>query len=225
VCADSIGHRIYSGIGGQMDFVRGAALSNGGKPIIALPSTARGRTLSRIVPVLQEGAGVVTSRAHVHYVVTEHGVAYLHGRSIRERAQALIAIADPAFRPELGEPWQVAKVYWTAMPKSLLARGFEHFKASGDPFFSSFESADDIPFGTPDEIVTSRVSAPEHLERKHAAMRAHRSQIDLNGPFFALPEEMAREAFGTEHFVLGRGERGPGDGPNGWETDLFSGVA
>lgn len=101
VCADSIGTRFYSGVGGQMDFMRGAALSRGGKPIIALPSTAKGRTISRIVPTLREGAGVVTSRAHVHYVITEHGVAYLHGRSIRERAQALIAIADPAFREEL----------------------------------------------------------------------------------------------------------------------------
>jgi len=101
VCADSIGTRFYSGVGGQMDFMRGAALSRGGKPIIALPSTAKGRTVSRIVPHLQEGAGVVTSRAHVHYVVTEHGVAYLHGRSIRERAEALIGIADPAFREEL----------------------------------------------------------------------------------------------------------------------------
>jgi 4-hydroxybutyrate CoA-transferase len=102
VCADSIGTRFYSGVGGQMDFMRGAALSRGGKPIIALPSTAKGRTISRIVPFLREGAGVVTSRAHVHYVATEHGVAYLHGRSIRERAQALISIADPAFREELG---------------------------------------------------------------------------------------------------------------------------
>ena len=101
VCADSIGTRFYSGVGGQMDFMRGAALSPGGKPIIALPSTAKGRALSRIVTQLKEGAGVVTSRAHAHYVVTEHGVAYLHGRSIRERAEALIAIADPVFREEL----------------------------------------------------------------------------------------------------------------------------
>jgi acyl-CoA hydrolase len=101
VCADSIGTQFFSGVGGQMDFMRGAALSRGGKPIIALPSTAKGRTITRIVPTLREGAGVVTSRAHVHYVVTEHGIAYLHGRSIRERAEALIAIADPAFREEL----------------------------------------------------------------------------------------------------------------------------
>jgi acyl-CoA hydrolase len=100
VCADSIGTRLYSGVGGQMDFIRGAALSEGGRPIIALPSVT-GRGESRIVPFLKPGAGVVTTRAHVHYVVTEHGMAYLHGRSIRERAEALIAIADPAFREEL----------------------------------------------------------------------------------------------------------------------------
>ena len=101
VVADSIGSRVYSGVGGQMDFMRGAALSPGGKPIIALPSTAKNGTVSRIVPTLRPGAGVVTSRAHVHYIVTEHGVAYLHGRSLRERARSLIAIADPAFREEL----------------------------------------------------------------------------------------------------------------------------
>ena len=101
VCADSIGTRIYSGVGGQMDFMRGAALSPGGKAIIALPSTAKEGRVSRIVPTLAVGAGVTTTRAHVQYIVTEHGVAYLHGRSIRERAAALIGIAAPAFRDEL----------------------------------------------------------------------------------------------------------------------------
>ena len=101
VCSDSLGTRPYSGFGGQIDFIRGAARSKGGVPIIALPSTARGGTVSRIVPVLEPGAGVVTSRADVHYVVTEHGTAYLHGRSLRERALALIAIADPRFQEEL----------------------------------------------------------------------------------------------------------------------------
>ena len=98
VCADSIGTRPYSGFGGQLDFIRGAARSKGGVPIIALPSTARRRHVSRIVPVLEPGAGVVTSRADVHYVVTEHGIAYLHGKTLRERAEALIAIADPRFQ-------------------------------------------------------------------------------------------------------------------------------
>jgi acyl-CoA hydrolase len=101
VCADSIGDRIYSGVGGQMDFVRGAALAEEGRAIIALPSTAQGGKTSRIVPRLRAGAGVVTTRAHVQTVVTEHGVAELHGRSVSERARALIAIADPAFRDEL----------------------------------------------------------------------------------------------------------------------------
>jgi acyl-CoA hydrolase len=101
VCADSLGTKPYSGFGGQVDFIRGAARSKGGVPIIALLATARHGTVSRIVPVLDSGAGVVTSRADVHYVVTEHGIAYLHGKTLRERALALIAIADPRFQNEL----------------------------------------------------------------------------------------------------------------------------
>ncbi|MBI4718018.1 MAG: GNAT family N-acetyltransferase [Planctomycetes bacterium] len=101
VCADSLGTMFYSGIGGQVDFVRGAARSKGGKPIIALPSTAENETISRIVPQLKAGAGVVTSRGDVHYVVTEYGAAYLHGKTIRERALALIEVAHPKFRPWL----------------------------------------------------------------------------------------------------------------------------
>ena len=101
VCADSIGIKPYSGFGGQLDFIRGAARSKGGVPIIALPSTARGGSVSRIVPVLEPGAGVVTSRADVHYVVTDQGIAYLHGKTLRERAEALIAIADPRFQADL----------------------------------------------------------------------------------------------------------------------------
>jgi acetyl-CoA hydrolase len=100
VCADMIGDRFYSGIGGQVDFVRGAAHSKGGKAIIALPSTAKGG-ISRIVPKLKEGAGVVTSRGDAHYVVTEFGVASLHGKSVRERACELISIAHPTHRDEL----------------------------------------------------------------------------------------------------------------------------
>ena len=101
VCADSLGHRIYSGIGGQMDFIHGAALSKGGKPIIALPATAAKGAVSRIVPELKPGAGVVTTRGHVHWVVTEFGAVNLHGKTLRERGEALISIAHPDFRPEL----------------------------------------------------------------------------------------------------------------------------
>ena len=101
VCADSLGRNPYSGIGGQVDFLRGAARARGGVPIIALPSTAKNGTVSRIATLLQPGAGVVTSRGDVHYVVTEHGVAYLHGKTLRQRAEALIQVADPKFRAEL----------------------------------------------------------------------------------------------------------------------------
>jgi 4-hydroxybutyrate CoA-transferase len=101
VCADSIGPRMYSGVGGQMDFIRGAALADDGRAIIALPSTAAGNTVSRIVPFLSQGAGVVTTRAHVETIITEWGVAEMHGRSIPERARQLIAIADPRFRDAL----------------------------------------------------------------------------------------------------------------------------
>jgi 4-hydroxybutyrate CoA-transferase len=103
VCADSIGSRLYSGVGGQMDFVRGAALADEGRAIIALSSTAADGTVSRIVPYLSRGAGVVTTRAHVETIVTEYGVAEMHGRSIAERTRALIAIAHPNFRTQLTE--------------------------------------------------------------------------------------------------------------------------
>lgn len=104
VCADSIGPKLYSGVGGQMDFIYGASLSEGGLPIIALPSTStlrNGTIVSRIVPMLKTGAGVVTTRNHIHYVATEHGMVDLYGKSIRQRAKSLIAIADPIFREDL----------------------------------------------------------------------------------------------------------------------------
>jgi 4-hydroxybutyrate CoA-transferase len=101
VCAESLGSRMYSGVGGQMDFLRGAALSAGGQPVIALLSTARGGTTSRIVPTLADGAGVTTTRAHVHWVVTEHGRVNLHGMDLAQRARALIGLAAPGFRDDL----------------------------------------------------------------------------------------------------------------------------
>jgi 4-hydroxybutyrate CoA-transferase len=101
VCSDSIGTYIYSGFGGQLDFIRGAAASKGGKPIIALPSTAKKGAMSRIVPKLKEGSGVVTTRADVHYLVTEFGVANLWGKNLQERARSLIGIAHPDFREML----------------------------------------------------------------------------------------------------------------------------
>ncbi len=138
VCADSLGTSFQSGIGGQADFIRGAALAEKGKPIIALPSTAEEGRISRIVATLQPGAGVVTTRGDVHYVVTEYGVAFLHGKSIRERALALINIAHPDFREELLEkakqlnyvyPDQVLSADHATMPDQhwrFLTRKTEH---------------------------------------------------------------------------------------------------
>jgi acyl-CoA hydrolase len=114
VCSDSIGTFFYSGIGGQVDFLRGASHAKGGKPIIALSSTAKNGTISRVAPMLSPGAGVVTSRGLIRYVVTEYGVAYLHGKSIRERAKALIEIAHPKFRDQLYEYCEQTK--WLQRP-------------------------------------------------------------------------------------------------------------
>jgi 4-hydroxybutyrate CoA-transferase len=114
VCSDSIGTRFYSGIGGQVDFLLGAGRSKGGKSIIAISSTARDGAVSRIVPMLSPGAGVVTSRGLIRYVVTEYGVAHLHGKTIRERAQALIDIAHPKFREELYQFCEETK--WVQRP-------------------------------------------------------------------------------------------------------------
>jgi 4-hydroxybutyrate CoA-transferase len=119
VCSDSIGTRFYSGIGGQVDFLLGAGRSKGGKPIIAISSTAKDGTVSRIVPMLSPGAGVVTSRGLVRYVATEYGVANLHGKTIRERAQALIDIAHPKFREELYEFCE--KTRWLPRPLETAA--------------------------------------------------------------------------------------------------------
>jgi len=111
VCSDSVGQSFYSGFGGQLDFIRGAGRSKNGKPIIALPSTAKGGTVSKIVPMLKPGAGVVTTRADVRYVATEFGIVNLHGKTIRQRAELLISIAHPKFRKELYEHCE--KMKWT----------------------------------------------------------------------------------------------------------------
>jgi len=117
VCSDSVGTQFYSGIGGQVDFIRGASRARGGKPIIAISSTAKNGTISRIVPMLSPGAGVVTSRGLIRYVVTEYGVAYLHGKTIRERAKALIEVAHPDFREELYEYCE--KIKWSYRPQAV----------------------------------------------------------------------------------------------------------
>jgi acyl-CoA hydrolase len=111
VCSDSVGQYFYSGFGGQLDFIRGAGRSKNGKPVIAIPSTAKNGTVSKIVPMLKPGAGVVTTRADVHYVATEYGMVNLHGKNVRQRAELLISIAHPKFRQELMDHCE--KMKWT----------------------------------------------------------------------------------------------------------------
>jgi GNAT superfamily N-acetyltransferase len=136
VCADSIGYDFYSGIGGQVDFNRGAARAREGKAIVALPSTAKNGTISRIVPRLTEGAGVVTTRGDVHYVVTEYGIAHLFGKSIRERVMELATIAHPDFRNEILNDAKVRKYIYPDQklppPKSQYPNEYEQTRTLSD---------------------------------------------------------------------------------------------
>jgi N-acetyl-1-D-myo-inositol-2-amino-2-deoxy-alpha-D-glucopyranoside deacetylase len=131
------------------------------------------------------------------------------------------AAADASYRPDLGEPWTVDKVYWTALPKSVLAEGIRHMQQEGSPF-AGVESVDDLPMGTPDDLVTTRFDGTAKLPAKVAAMRAHATQIATDGPFFALADGIGQMSFGTEYFQLVRGTLGETDGR--YETDLFAGL-
>ncbi len=147
-----------------------------------------------------------------------------HIQAHRVTMLAFEASADADRYPDAGAPWSPSKLYYTAISKKMLAEGIERFKATGNSFFEGVESVDDLPFGTPDELITTEIVAADHLDAKLAAMRAHRSQIAPDAPFFALPDEESRTAFGTEHYILTKGERGPGAGPDGREQDLFAGL-
>ena len=126
-----------------------------------------------------------------------------------------------SFKPELGAPWEIAKIYWTAFPRSVMVAGIEALKASGDDSPFAAMDPDDLPFACPDEFVTTEIHAAEHLDRKLAAMRAHATQIDVQGGFFALSNNLGSEAMGTEYFRCVKGV----SVANGRETDLFAGVA
>ena len=149
-----------------------------------------------------------------------------HIQAHRVTVAAFDAAADPSYAPELGEPWQASKLYFGAVPRSVLQMGIDLLREAGDSSgFFGVEKAEDLPFGVPDEQVTTEIDASEHLEAKVAAMRAHKTQIAVDGPFFALSNNIGQRAFGIEHFTLGRGERGEGSGQHGWEDDLFAGVS
>jgi N-acetyl-1-D-myo-inositol-2-amino-2-deoxy-alpha-D-glucopyranoside deacetylase len=149
-----------------------------------------------------------------------------HIQAHRVAMGAVDAAADPAFRPDLGEPWRVAKVYWSAVPRSVLQEGLDLLAARGDTtIFEGVTDAAEIPFAVPDELVTAAVDGREWHDRKADAMRAHATQITVDGPFFALSNNFGQEVLGIEYFRLVRGERGPGGAaPNGWEDDLFAGL-
>jgi N-acetyl-1-D-myo-inositol-2-amino-2-deoxy-alpha-D-glucopyranoside deacetylase len=145
-----------------------------------------------------------------------------HIRAHQVTVAAFDAAADPGFHPDRGEPWRADKLYYTALPKSVLQQAIDYFRDRGEgtSFFPpDVTDATHLPMGTPDELVTTRIDAPEFFDAKMAAMRAHRSQIAVDGPFFALADNVGQQAFGVEYYVLARGARGPGDP---WETDLFA---
>ncbi len=148
-----------------------------------------------------------------------------HIQSHRVAMRSAEIAADPGYAPETGEPWQVAKVYWTAFPRSGLQHAIDAMRemGEGNPF-GTVESAEDLPFGVDDELVTAEIDGTGHVAAKLAAMRAHATQIAVDGVFFALADNIGHEAMGVEYFRLVRGERGPGEGEQGREADLFAGL-
>jgi N-acetyl-1-D-myo-inositol-2-amino-2-deoxy-alpha-D-glucopyranoside deacetylase len=149
-----------------------------------------------------------------------------HIQAHRVAMAAVAAAADPGYRPDLGGAWSVAKVYWCCVPRSVLQQGIDALAAAGEEsFFEGVSSADDIPFAVSDEDVTAAVDGRTFADRKDAAMRAHPTQILVDGPFFALSNNLGLEVLGVEYYRLVQGERGPaGSGREGWEDDLFAGL-
>jgi N-acetyl-1-D-myo-inositol-2-amino-2-deoxy-alpha-D-glucopyranoside deacetylase len=153
--------------------------------------------------------------------------AYGHPDHIQAHRVAMYAsllAAAPSFRPELGPAWDIAKVYWTALPRSFVQQGIERLVAAGGNGFFGLESADDLPWAVADDVVTSCIDGREYEPTKMAALREHRTQVEQDSEFFVLADTVGPEAMGWEHFRLVRGPLGP-LGPDGWETDLFAGLA
>ncbi len=184
VCADSIGTYFYSGIGGQVDFIRGSARSRGGKPVIALPSTAKNGAKSRIVASLSPGAGVVTTRGDVHYVVTEFGIAYLHGKSIRERALSLINIAHPQFREELLDQAKELHFIYQDQPEAPLVTRYPNEFITKDILEDGIVVTVRPVRGTDEPLMKAffyKLSKETVYRRFHAQMKAmpHRAMKDM----------------------------------------------
>jgi N-acetyl-1-D-myo-inositol-2-amino-2-deoxy-alpha-D-glucopyranoside deacetylase len=149
-----------------------------------------------------------------------------HIQAHRVAISAVEVAADPGYRPELGEPWDVAKVYWYAMPRSVVRQGIEAMAALGEASpFEGLGDIEEVPFVVPDEVITAAIDARSHAGRKDAALRAYPTQITVDGPFFALSNNLCQEVLGVEYYRLVRGKRGPaGPGEQGWEDDLFAGL-
>ena len=149
-----------------------------------------------------------------------------HIQAHRVAMGAVEAAADPAYRPDLGEAWAVSKVYWVCVPQSVLQAGIDALAAAGDDsFFQGVTDASEIPFSVPDAEVTAAVDGRAFSSHKDAAMRAHPTQILVDGPFFALSNKIGQEMLAVEYYRLVKGRRGPGGpGEHGWEDDLFAGL-
>lgn len=150
-----------------------------------------------------------------------------HIRAHQVTVRAFRDAADPSFAPDAGEPWQPSKLYETVVARSMVQRGIEYFQrpdSRGENPFIGLKSADEVPFAVDDETITTEIDANGFFEAKIAAMRAHRTQMAVDGFFFALADGIGHRAWGTEYYILARGRRGPGDDAHGRETDLFAGV-
>jgi N-acetyl-1-D-myo-inositol-2-amino-2-deoxy-alpha-D-glucopyranoside deacetylase len=148
-----------------------------------------------------------------------------HIQAHRVAIRACELAADEGYRPELGEPWQIAKVYWNCVPRSMLQAGLDALRAAGDTTsFDGLTSADDFPFAVDDALVTTEVDGRAYAGAKFAALRAHATQVSVDGPFFALSNNVGQQVLALEHYRLVRGEPGPRDGANNWESDLFAGL-
>jgi N-acetyl-1-D-myo-inositol-2-amino-2-deoxy-alpha-D-glucopyranoside deacetylase len=164
-------------------------------------------------------------RPHILVTYDEFG-AYGHPDHIQAHRVATYGAAlaaAPSYRLDFGEPWDVPKIYWTAMARSVLEKGIAAMREQGSSFMG-IESADDVPFAVPDDFVTARIDGTAYHEQKMAAMRAYPTQITLDGPFFALSNEIGQMVWGVEHYRLVKGTPGPSDAESGWESDLFAGL-
>jgi N-acetyl-1-D-myo-inositol-2-amino-2-deoxy-alpha-D-glucopyranoside deacetylase len=147
---------------------------------------------------------------------------HIQAHRVATYGAALAAV--PSYRVDLGAPWDVAKIYWNALPRSVVENAIAEMEAAGSDFFG-VDKADDLAWVVPDEAITAAIDGVAFVERKMSAMRAHATQITPDGPFFAMPDRLGQQMWGWEHYRLVKGSRGPGSPATGWESDLFAGIA